>query len=120
MVNARNKGNSYERKIRQEFIAMGWTQCQTSRYASKEKDDSLVDLVGTEPFNIQLKATERAPSYHSILSAMPQDGNINVLFHKRNRIGEVVVIKKEDFYKLIRHEAEKAQQKNKGKSRKKD
>jgi hypothetical protein len=44
---------------------------------------------------------ERTPSYHDVLSRMPEDGHINVVFHKRNRKGEVVVMKKADFYKMM-------------------
>ncbi|MGR3220044.1 MAG: hypothetical protein ACUZ8H_09550 [Candidatus Anammoxibacter sp.] len=41
---SRNKGHSYERKIRQEFIALGWDKCNTSRCESKMTDDAKVDL----------------------------------------------------------------------------
>ena len=117
MVHAKNKGSSYERKIRLELREMGWDKCETSRFANRERDNELVDLVNTEPFNFQLKATERSPSYHTLLNDMPKDGNINAVIHKRNRQGEVVVLMKEDFYKLIAHESKKAQQKKQGKDR---
>jgi len=32
---------------------------------------------------------------------MPKDNNYNVIFHKRNRLGEVVVMTKEDFYDIL-------------------
>jgi len=51
--------------------------------------------------NIQAKATESTPSYHSLLKEMPDDNNYNVIFHKRNNRGEVVVLSKEDFYQII-------------------
>lgn len=84
-----------------EFIAMGWKDCLTSRYESKRLDDAQVDLCNTNPFSIQAKAWERAPAYHKILSEMPETDNINMIFHKKNHKGEVVVMFKDDFYKLI-------------------
>ena len=111
-INARTKGIVYEQRIRKELIELGWARCQTARYASKMVDDQLVDFVNTKPFNIQAKALERAPAYHDILDNMPKDGNTNVIFHKRNNRGTVVTMSKENFYKLIRDEAKKAQSKD--------
>lgn len=100
MVHAKNKGNGYERKIASEFRQLGFDDAVTSRSESKAMDDAGVDLCGTEPFNVQCKALERAPNYHQVLAGMPDKG-INVLFHKRNRAGEVVVMRKEDFYWMV-------------------
>ncbi len=99
--NSRAVGNAYERQIRLELIKLGWTECQTSRYASKMKDDMLVDLINTQPFNFQIKRWKSAPSYHEILKSMPQDSNYNVIIHKRPNKGEVVVMEKETFYELV-------------------
>ncbi len=97
----RSVGNVYERQIRLEFIKLGWDKCQTSRYASKLKDDQLIDLINTEPFNIQIKRWKSAPSYHEVLKDMPDDTNWNVIIHKRPNKGEVVVMDKDTFYDLI-------------------
>lgn len=51
--------------------------------------------------NIQCKATEATPPYQRILKEMPQDEKYNVIFQKRNKEGEIVVISKEDFYELL-------------------
>jgi len=98
---ARNKGNSYEREKAKQLRELHWKDCKTSRYSSKEKDDMLVDLVNTDPFSIQCKAVERLSGYHKLIDSMPKDGNINCVFHKRNRLGEVVVMSLDDFYKII-------------------
>ena len=95
-------GHTYERSLRLELIGLGWDKCQTSRYASKEMDDKVVDFVHTEPFNIQAKRWKSAPSYHKVLASMPQDENYNVIIHKRPHEGEVVVMSKEDFYEIIK------------------
>jgi hypothetical protein len=66
--------------------------------------DSLkVDLTETYPFSFQCKAVEHlAKSYHSILDEMPKNGNTNVILHKKNNRGVVVVLAFEDFLKLIK------------------
>jgi hypothetical protein len=99
--NSRAIGHDYERQIRLEFIELGWENCQTSRYASRETDDANVDLCGTIPFNVQIKRWKSAPSYHEVLKSMPDDSNYNVIFHKRPNKGEVVVMSKETFYALV-------------------
>jgi hypothetical protein len=99
--NSRAIGHQYERQVRLELIELGWENCKTSRYASRETDDSNVDFVHTEPFNIQCKRWVSAPSYHEVLKSMPDDNNYNVIFHKRPRKGEVVVMDKKTFYDLI-------------------
>lgn len=101
-MNSRNKGCAYERAVAKEFRDFGFEKCKTSRYESKMLDDMKVDLTNTGFFNVQLKAVERlSPSYHEILKSMPQDHNYNVIFHKRNRKGEVVAMAKEDFYEIM-------------------
>lgn len=101
--NARSVGHTYERQLRLEFRELGWKECETSRYASKMTDDANVDFVNTDPFNIQAKRWKSAPSYHEILKSMPNDGNFNVIFHKRPNKGEVVVMDKKTFYTLVKN-----------------
>ena len=102
MTHARNKGNSYERKLVNEFKELlGKEDIFTSRSESKRMDDAGVDIVGIPMFNVQAKAWERAPSYHDVLKSMPEDDKYNIIFHKKNRRGEVVVMSKEDFYEIL-------------------
>jgi len=96
-MNSRNKGHAYERKIAQELRDLGYSECKTSRYESRALDDEKVDLTHTDPFNVQLKAVENLGSAHNTLNEMPDDDNINVVFHKRNRKGTIVSMTKEDF-----------------------
>ncbi len=100
-INARNKGNSYERKIAKEFKDIGYDKCVTSRLESKATDALKIDLCNTGIWSVQCKAVERLGRYHDILESMPKDDKINVVFHKLNRKGDVVAMKKEDFYKII-------------------
>ena len=97
---ARNKGHNYERKIRREFIEMGFTDCNTSRFESLKLDAEKVDLCNTGCFNIQCKAVERGINYQKLLSEMPKGEKYNVVFHKKQR-KEIAVLSKADFYELI-------------------
>ena len=99
---ARDKGNQYERKIVIECKQLGFEKALTSRNESKTKDDAKVDLCFTDPFNIQCKAVEKLGSYFDILDSMPEDENYNVIFHKKNFKGEIVVLRQEDFYEIIK------------------
>ena len=106
MTNARKKGHSFELVIRDKLRELGFKGCQTSRYASRMADDAKVDVVGCEPLLPQIKAWERAPSYHSVLESMPKDG-MRLIYHKKNRQGVVVVMTMDDWHgvlkKLIKH-----------------
>lgn len=102
-LNSKRKGNAFEREIAFRLRKELWPQCQTSRFMGQLwLDHCGVDLTGTPGFNIQLKALERVPSYHSILARMPRGQNKNIIIHKRNNSGCVVVLGFEDFLKLIK------------------
>ena len=97
---ARSKGHKYETDLCIELRAY-FPDVVTSRSESKRTDDAGVDFCYTGDFNLQAKAWEAAPSYHKVLKSMPDDGNHNIIFHKRNHKGTVVVMDKETFYKLL-------------------
>lgn len=101
MVNSRNVGHDYERKMRLWFYDHGYKNCTTSRYSSREKDDAKVDLDKTEPWNVQCKRTKQAPNMHELLSEMPQDTNYNLVFHHRPRKGTVVSMSLKDFGEIL-------------------
>jgi hypothetical protein len=98
----RRAGHDYERKIAKEMRALGWVSAITSRYGSREKDDKKVDIMNVDPFNIQCKSVQRPVKYIALLDEMPNDFNFNVIFHKLLHKGEYVILKKEDFYTLIK------------------
>ena len=50
----RTKGHNAERYYKNEFVALGYTYCQTSRYGSRMHDDAGIDIINT-PFNVQVK-----------------------------------------------------------------
>lgn len=101
-LNSRSKGNAYEIRIASEMRTLGFDNCITSRAESKSMDDKGVDLMYTGPFYFQLKCTEKYPNFHDLLfNKMPSVFHIPVVMNKKNRKGEIVCMKKEDFYVLI-------------------
>ncbi len=101
-VKGRTKGHSYERALKNKFIDWGWTRCKTSRSESRNRDDQKVDLCFTAPFNIQAKAVESLGPLHNVLAEMPiEEGQFNVVFHKKNRLGTVVAMSEEDFVRMV-------------------
>jgi len=99
-INARKKGHAYELQVRDKFIDIGFTDCQTSRYASREMDDKKIDLCGTGEFQVQCKAVENLGPPHNVIAEMPK--GMNILFHKINRKGSVVSMSEETFFKLAK------------------
>jgi hypothetical protein len=111
--NSRNRGNGYERDKVIELKKLNY-DVVTSRNESRLMDARKVDIfspLGVEnilPFYIQCKNTTIKPDYHVILNEMPTD-RIPIIFHKLTKKantkfitqGEYVILKLEDFYKLI-------------------
>lgn len=103
-MNSKLKGNAFERecafRLREIF-----PDCRTSRFMGRLFDDyNGIDLTGTGNFNIQCKAVERLhPGYHEILSKMPHNGATNIVVHKKNNKGIVVVITFQDFMNLLKN-----------------
>lgn len=97
-INARQKGVAYEIAIMNELKEF-FPQCATSRNESKVMDDLKVDFVHTGDFHIQAKAVEGVVQYHTLLTEMPKGKNI--IFHKKNRKGTVVVMTSDVFYLLL-------------------
>lgn len=52
---ARQKGNSYERLIAQEWRDIGFSDCLTTRESSRRLDALGIDLVGTGDYAVQIK-----------------------------------------------------------------
>jgi hypothetical protein len=102
-MNSRTKGHAYERAKAAELREI-WPECQTSRLACPMLDWQGVDLYGTPGYLFQLKAKEKGVAPHTILyQEMPDDTTtINVLLWKRNHLGEVVCLRKDDFIRLIK------------------
>ena len=105
MVNSRNKWNSYERKLMNEYKER-FPECLTSRNESKKRDDEWVDLCYTGCFNIQAKAYKNFSWWQLIktLKNMPKDWNYNVINLKIDKTWErweIVAMTKNDFYEIL-------------------
>lgn len=101
-MNSRTKGHGFERWCAAKLRDV-WPNVQTCRFAGNLwLDHCGVDLINTEPFNIQCKAVERlSPGYHEILQAMPKGKNANIIIHKKNGKGSVVVMQLDDFIGML-------------------
>ena len=102
VINGREKGKRFELKTAALWVAKFGGMVERSGYVNKKLDDAGVDLVGTDPFNIQCKAVETSMNTHKIIERMPHDdGNYNVIFHKRNHMGTVVSMDLADFMEIV-------------------
>jgi len=107
-INSKRKGSQFERQMASILRAELWPECFTSRFmGSAWLDYNGVDLTGTGIFNVQCKAMERTPPYHSILQKMPQGEKINIVVHKRNNSGIIVALELSDFIKILKRNGTK-------------
>lgn len=97
-----------------ELKDLGYSGCVTSRSESKSMDDKKIDIIDTEnklPCYIQAKATMNTPDYFGIEKNCPLKDRPFVIFWKKIKAttstfrseGEVVILPKEFFYKLIQN-----------------
>ena len=93
---------TYERNIMNLMKKIGFTDCKTSRYASKEADDNKIDLVNTGPLVIQCKSVNSSINYWGYFKKYP---HINTVFHKRKyylgKQSELVIMTRGVFEELI-------------------
>lgn len=102
-MDVRKKGLDYERKLVHELRELFNNELiGTARNLNRIMDSLKCDIVNVPMFNVQAKATEHTPPYHEILRDMPSNNNYNLIFHKRNNKGEVVVMSKEDFFEILK------------------
>lgn len=107
--NVRRIGHDYERKVVKELRDLGFTKATTSRSSSRIMDDAKIDINGVT-YNIQCKAVRSGLNVFSVLddmeAAIPKlvperEEYVNVVFHKKER-REVVVLRKEDWYLIVK------------------
>lgn len=99
----KSKGNRYELQICNELKDLGFKDCVTSRSESRNRDNQKVDLCNTGFLNVQCKFYDsNQPNFRKVLGEMPEEDNTNVVFHKTRYKKDIVVMYKEDFYKLIK------------------
>jgi len=107
--NVRRIGHNYERKIAKEFRDMGFTRSATTRATSRIMDDAKIDINGVT-YNIQCKAVKTGLNVFTVLEEMEKTipklvperrDYINLIFHKKEK-DEIVVLRKEDWYLIVK------------------
>jgi len=96
----RTKGHNYERQIVRELKRI-FPDAVTSRAGARGEDILGIDIINTGMFNIQTKAREHLNPFDVLNNEMPNDSGINIVFWKRNRQGDVIVMDKNDFYDIL-------------------
>lgn len=114
LKNNKRRGSDYERQIAKELREIGFEGVVTSRSESKAMDDMKIDLIDKEnklPFYSQIKRCIKYPNYIEIRKQCPLKDKEFVLFWNIQKAtdstfrsdGEVVILDKNFFYKLIKN-----------------
>jgi len=101
MKTQRRKGHNYERQITRELKEY-FPDAITSRSGARYEDAKGIDIINTAMFNIQTKNRQNLNLFDVLSKEMPADQNINIVFWKRNRQRDIVIMEKQDFYELLR------------------
>lgn len=109
MSNNKNRGNTWERTVINEYKKRTkFTDISSSRLSSKALDNKGVDIYGL-PFNVQIKTLSQKPDLIEILNKMPK-GEDNLVIIKRTKktpggrfkeIGRYVVLDFDYYFKLL-------------------
>lgn len=108
----RTAGHTLERKVVNDFKAIGYTTAISSRMESKRKDDAGIDICNTDPFAIQCKNMKGNIDYAAILDDMEVEENqIKVLIHQKTKkakvrfieVGKFAILPYEDFLRIAEH-----------------
>lgn len=108
----RTAGNNYELKIAKELSEyFGLEKIRTTRETSRHLDSLGIDLDPTDlPFYVQCKYMVNTPKYDDIINKeqLPKDKPMVVFYGKTEKKGsrfflqnEYVILKKDDFLKMI-------------------
>jgi len=100
MINARNKGNSFELAVIKELKSVYGENIHSTRSMNRALDAEKVDICGDVPFNIQCKATENLPQVHKIFDEINRD-KPPLIWWKKNHKPQIVILEAETFLELI-------------------
>jgi hypothetical protein len=99
-MNNRRKGHNYERQIANE-LKNWFPGSLTTRFgAGNKKDYEGIDIINTGMFNVQCKRKQNLNPF-TVLQNMPKDHRYNLIFWKKDRVRDTVVLDKEDFYEIL-------------------
>lgn len=114
MTNGRTKGHAYERKIAVDFQEMGFDAItkRAARGGDWSTTDDGIDLVGTEPFAVQVKRYRDYVPVNTIEEIHPGtlhdglgfavDSEVPILITKADHKPAMAVLPWEELQKLIR------------------
>lgn len=108
MRNNRRAGHQFERDIASEYRELGFDEACCTRYSSRVKDDCGIDIDFVVPFAIQCKYMKNQPDFYKLLNSIKKVPTEMPIVHFKRNVGkgkpkeEIVAMKKEDFYELVR------------------
>lgn len=113
----RGAGHGFERIVAGLVRKAGYPNAITTREGDRSKDAAGIDIMnrdqaknGKLPYSIQAKCTTCPVSYHGMLSGMPQDETINVVFHRYTKLqkdgrfhpqGQYAILNMDKFIQLM-------------------
>ena len=102
MKNSRNKGARYERELARAFRAEGYEQARRGQQYCGANGDA--DVVGLSGIHVEAKRVERLNLYRAMDQAVgdAREGEIPVVFHRKNNCETLVTMRLEDWFKLYR------------------
>lgn len=101
MINSRQKGAAAERELARKLREYGYDCRRGQQYCGANGD---ADVVGLPGIHIEAKRTERLSLYDALGQATrdARQGEIPVVFHRRNNCGWVTILTLDDFMLLYR------------------
>lgn len=102
MKNSRNKGKVGELELSAYFREHGYHEARRGVQYSGGGDSP--DVVGLPGFHVECKRTEQGNPYTFIAQAIRDSkgtDRVPVVFHRRNRCEWIVILRADDFLKLL-------------------
>lgn len=101
MVNSREKGASFERKLAKILKEYGYECRRGQQYCGANGD---ADVIGLPGIHIEAKAVERLNIYDAMNQSISdaRDGELPAVFHKKNRKKILVTMTLDDWMKLYK------------------
>jgi hypothetical protein len=115
MKNNKSRGNTWERTIVKYLKELGYEGINTCRAESKLRDNQKVDICSLPGWNIQAKTLHTPVHPEKILSVMPEEDAVNVIFFKKTKKmgkrfmpeGEYAILNLADFLEIMKSIDEK-------------
>lgn len=103
MINSREKGKRFERKLAALFREYGYDAHRTAQYCGNTGDAA--DVVGLPGIHVEAKSQERIQIYDWMAQAVNDSrstGNLPAVFFKKNNCEILVAMRMSDWFELFR------------------